>query len=244
MRVILLGTGGYHPTEQRETACLMIPERGVILDAGTSSYRIPDRIEKQDLNIFLSHAHLDHVIGLTYLLVPFAQKQITSANVFGTKKTIEAVQHHLFSQELFPVLPPYEFFELKEETSLAGGGTLTTIEQEHPGASLGFKLAWPDCQLAYLTDTFSNKSQQEFISGVDLLVHECNFPEGYEEWAKKTGHSTPTPVAEMARDADVGRLILTHFDPLLQDDPPFSLEQVRNIFPNTELAYDLMEIEL
>src|SRR3954451_22666975 len=72
MKLILLGTGGYFPTSRRHTACLMLPEVGVVLDAGSGMCRIGEHLQTEQLDVFLSHAHLDHVSGLTYLvnLVP------------------------------------------------------------------------------------------------------------------------------------------------------------------------------
>ena len=40
MKLLLLGTSGYHPSEQRQTACLMLPEVGIVLDAGTGFFRV------------------------------------------------------------------------------------------------------------------------------------------------------------------------------------------------------------
>ena len=67
MKLLLLGTVGYHPNDRRQTACLMIPELGLVFDAGTAAYRIKNYLETDTLDIFLSHAHLDHVVGLTFL---------------------------------------------------------------------------------------------------------------------------------------------------------------------------------
>src|SRR5579871_6726587 len=61
-----LGTGGYHPNERRHTACLLLPEVGVVFDAGTGAFRIRERLRTPDIQLFLTHAHLDHVVGLTY----------------------------------------------------------------------------------------------------------------------------------------------------------------------------------
>ena len=67
MRLILLGTTGYHPNDRRHTPCLLLPECGVMLDAGTATYRAGEYLTGPELDIFLTHAHLDHVVGLTYL---------------------------------------------------------------------------------------------------------------------------------------------------------------------------------
>ena len=39
-----------------------------MLDAGTAAFRVKDYIRTNKLDVLLTHAHLDHVIGLTYLL--------------------------------------------------------------------------------------------------------------------------------------------------------------------------------
>ena len=67
MKLVLLGTTGYHPSDRRQTPCLLLPECGVMLDAGTATYRAADYLQTSELDIFLTHAHLDHIIGLTYL---------------------------------------------------------------------------------------------------------------------------------------------------------------------------------
>ena len=67
MKLVLLGTSGYHPSDRRQTACLMLPELGVVFDAGTAMYRVADHLCTDTLEVFLTHAHLDHVLGLTFM---------------------------------------------------------------------------------------------------------------------------------------------------------------------------------
>ena len=63
------------------------------------------------------------------------------------------------------------------------------------------------------------------------------------EWCERTGHSHTTLVANLAKEAAVGRLLLTHIDPNRPDDDPIDIAVARKIFPNTELAEDGMEID-
>jgi len=99
--------------------------------------------------------------------------------------------------------------------------------------------------MAYVTDTTAAKDAKyvDPIRGVDLLVHECNFRDGQEEWAEKTGHSSTTPVAELARAAGAKRLVLVHLDPLDESDDPVGIAAARKIFPATEIGYDGMVVE-
>ena len=62
MKLILLGTTGYHPNDRRQTACLMLPELGVLFDAGTAIYRASDHVETSSLDILNEYATAwDHI---------------------------------------------------------------------------------------------------------------------------------------------------------------------------------------
>lgn len=237
MRVEFLGTGGFHPNERRHTACVMLPEIGVAFDAGTSAFRIPGCLQTSELTIVLSHAHLDHVAGLTFLLTPMLMGDL-KVRLIGKAKTLNAVREHILDNAIFPIEPPYEYVELASDMPLPGEGVLSHVPLKHPGGSVGYRIDWPNRSLAYITDTTVDGSYTEFIRGVDVLIHECYFPDSMAEWSKKTGHSNTTPVAELAREAAVGRLMLVHIDPNRPDDDPIGIETARKIFPNVEVAED------
>ncbi len=243
MRVHFLGTGGYHPNERRHTACIMLPEVGMVFDAGTSFFRVAGRLATRELHIFLTHSHLDHIAGLTYFLVPMLSRQVDRAGVYSAPEFLEAVQTHLFSQPVFPVQFGYEYKPLEPRVAVPGGGLLTHCRLHHPGGALGFRVDWPGRSLAYITDTIADGSYTEFLRGVDLLIHECNFPDEAAALAAKTGHSYTSAVARVARDAAAKRLLLTHIDPQHPEDDPIGLPAARAIFPATDLAEDLMEID-
>jgi ribonuclease BN (tRNA processing enzyme) len=253
MRVLFLGTGGYHPNERRHTAGILLPELGLLFDAGTGLFRLADHVTRDELAIFLSHAHLDHVCGLTYLLVPLHQKRIQRLDVYGTAQTLDVVRTHLFDPLLFPVLPACRFIALDDlaEIRLSSGGLVTHCRlTAHPGGATGYRVEWSDHQsgerrmLAYVTDTMVDGTYVEFVRNADLLIHECYFPDDQAEWARITGHSHTTTVARLAAEANVQRLLLTHIDPQHPEDDPVDLAAARAIFPRTELADDLMEVHV
>lgn len=245
MRLILLGTTGYHPNDRRHTACLLIPEHGVMLDAGTATYRAAGRLETPELDIFLTHAHLDHVVGLTFLFNIVRAQPLRQVRVHGLPEKLAAIDEHLFAPAIFPVKPPCQFVPLIGEVALGGGGRLSYFPLLHQGGSIGFRLDWPGHSMAYVTDTTADPGAEyvQRIRGVGLLVHECYFPDAHADWARQTGHSHVTPVAEVARAAGAGRLILVHVDPFATEEDPVGLDAARAVFPNTELGCDLMNVE-
>jgi ribonuclease Z len=246
MKLVLLGTTGYHPNDRRHTACFMVPELGLVLDAGTGMFRVREHLQTQTLDILLTHGHLDHVIGLTFLFDVLLRKNLERVAVHAAEDKIHAVDEHLFAELLFPVQPPFTWVPLADEILLNGDFRVRHFPLPHPGGSVGFRLDGPGRSLAYVTDTTARADADyiEQIRGVDLLIHECYFPDGQEEFAEITGHSCATPVAEVACAAKVGRLLLVHVNPASTADDPIGIDTVRKIFPRAEIGEDGMEIEV
>lgn len=245
MKLVLLGTGGYYPNERRHTACLMLPEIGVVLDAGTGVHRVRNYCTTDRLDIFLTHVHLDHVIGLTYLLDVLPPDVLGRTTVYAEAEKLAVVREHLFAEALFPVAPGFQLGPLREKNPLADGGSLTHFRLEHPGGVRGFRLQWPTRSMAYVTDTTAAADADYVakIRGVDLLVHEAYFADDEPQLASLTGHSCVARVAEVAAAAQVGRLVLVHINPRLGRDDELDLDDPRRVFKNTEIGVDRMEVE-
>lgn len=248
MKIHCLGTAGYHPSESRQTSCYFIPEVGVVLDAGTGFFRLPKLIETDWLDIFLSHAHLDHVAGLTFLLDVLFQRPVAKVRVWGRQEKLHAVRQHLFSEHIFPVQLNVEWCEIVPGRAIevAGGGRVTSFPLVHPGGSIGFRFDWPgDHTLAYVTDTTGEVDADyvSIIAGSKLLLHECNFRDDGEAWAIKTGHTWTSRAAEVAAEAEIDRLLLVHINPVEADDDPVGIKDARKIFAKTETARDGLVVE-
>ena len=246
MECHVLGTVGYFPTRTRHTLSVFLPQHGILLDAGTGVGRLAELAVTSHLDVYLTHAHLDHVMGLTYLLGLAPVAGIEQITVHAAAEKLAAVRDHLFSELLFPVKPPYRWRVLGREARLRGEGRLIAFPMSHPGGSLGFRLDWPGHSLAYVTDTTTcpGCDYVEIIKDVDVLLHECNFNAADKDWAIKTGHSWTTAVGKMARAVNPKRLYLIHLDPLAPDpDHPLNLDEVTRHFAGAEIAYDGMVIE-
>jgi len=240
-----LGTTGYHPNEQRQTACMMIPELGIIFDAGTGMFRVRDLIQTKTLDIFMSHVHLDHSIGLTFLYDVLHRKTLDRVTVHVAKDKIETIENHLFANGLFPVSPNFELVPLEPSVKI-DQTTVDSIAMEHPGGSRGFRISGLQKSLAYITDTTAAPDEDyvDFIRDVDVLVPECYFPDGFEDQAKLTGHSCLTPVAQVAAAANAGAMYLVHINPLNGDEQPLDLDSVKEIYTPITVATDKMSIEI
>ena len=112
VRLHCLGTTGYHPSPKRHTACYYLPDWQLMLDAGTGLFRLTKLLleePQEKITILLSHAHLDHVVGLTFLLDTLAVTSLKEIVVVGMEDKLRAIQKHLYHENLFPVPPAFHF---------------------------------------------------------------------------------------------------------------------------------------
>lgn len=95
----------------------------------------------------------------------------------------------------------------------------------------------PPRSYAYCSDTAYDPALLPFVSGVDLLYHEATFTTALETRARETQHSTAAQAATLARDAQVGQLLLGHFSARYRDLQPL-LDEALQVFPRTALSND------
>ena len=90
---------------------------------------------------------------------------------------------------------------------------------------------------AYCTDTAYSEKIVPIIQNVDLLFHEATFAKNMKDQAKKTFHSTSEDAANIAQQANAGKLILGHFSARYKDAQPI-VNEARSIFEQTSEAED------
>ncbi|MEM8734198.1 MAG: MBL fold metallo-hydrolase [Planctomycetota bacterium] len=239
MKLHCLGTTGFHPSPRRHTACYYLPEQNLVLDAGTGIFRLVPLLlqePKKSLDLFLSHAHLDHIVGLTFLVDTFAVTELEHVRVFAEKEKIDAIRQHLYNELLFPVAPQMEFIALEsnsghlDSSEFLGDMSVNWFPLEHPGGTIGMCFANSHKKFAYVTDTVA-RPDAEYVSQLvdcDLLLHECYFQNAQRELAIKTGHSWLSAVEEIVRKVTPKKTLLIHINPLaeilnseLRIDPAF-----------------------
>ena len=90
---------------------------------------------------------------------------------------------------------------------------------------------------AFCSDTRYYRRVIPTIKGVDLLYHEATFAHELKDLAKRTSHTTAKQAATIARDAEVGQLLLGHFSSRYKDLTPL-LDEAKAVFENTVLVRD------
>jgi ribonuclease BN (tRNA processing enzyme) len=248
--VQLLGSGGWMPTDDRETACVLVRhgDRALAIDAGTGLRRLVTEPELllgvARLDILLTHFHLDHVVGLSYL--PAIQVPVgiwAGGRVVAGQPSIELV-HRLLD-------PPFllrkadgvadlveDVHELEPPGAEIGPFRVDArVQPRHPSPTLALRV---NRLLAHCTDTAYDEENVEFARGAELLVHEA-FHAG--DTTDDEGHTAAGEAARLAAAAAVRRLVLIHPSPTAVDDGD-RLENARRHFAATDIGVDGMRFEL
>jgi ribonuclease Z len=295
--LVFLGTAGSAPTARRSPSALLVRRGGerLLFDCGEGTQRqlLRSTVGLIDLReIFLTHFHADHYLGLPGMLKTFALRDrdvpltvygppglhdlfAALARIFGRltyelelvelragdkldrdgyKLLVFPVSHGVpavgyaiaeedrpgrFDVETADALgvpngPERGMLQRGESITLADGRTLT------PDAVLG--PARPGRTVIYPGDTAPSDVVRALAEGADVLVHEASFGEDEIERAAETEHTTARQAAELARDAGVRLLALTHISPRYFG--PEILEEAREVFPQTVAPRDFDVIEV
>ncbi|HSX10573.1 MAG TPA: MBL fold metallo-hydrolase, partial [Chlamydiales bacterium] len=96
----------------------------------------------------------------------------------------------------------------------------------------------PGDAFAYVVDTRPCPEALELARGAKVLLCESTYLDEERDLAREYKHMTAKQAAEIAREAGVHTLILTHFSARYRDVEAFGTE-ARQIFPNTLVAEDL-----
>ena len=96
---------------------------------------------------------------------------------------------------------------------------------------------------AYCSDTRYMPELHMQLKGVTTLYHESTYGEDNLQMAQKYNHSTARQAALVARDAEVGQLILGHYSSRYEDENVL-LEEAREVFENVRLANEMDVIDV
>ncbi|MBU0532611.1 ribonuclease Z [Candidatus Micrarchaeota archaeon] len=106
-------------------------------------------------------------------------------------------------------------------------------------------ISWkkPGRKIVYTGDCAPDSNTIEAARGADLLIHEGTFEASMKEEAAERLHSTVEDAALIAKKAGAKKLAITHVS-CRYTNTSILLEESQNIFPNTIIAKDGLEVIL
>lgn len=242
---LLLGSGGWIPTGKRETCCLLLRDGDHVLlvDAGTGVQRLiqdPDLLAGVTaLDIVLTHFHLDHVTGLSYLPALPLRAAIHGPGQWLYATSTREILGRLLGSPLFAATPDEiaaGVHEIADEPFALGPFEISTrVQRLHTDPTCALRIA---DALTYCTDTAADEGNIAFATGTRLLLHEAWYPAADTD---DRTHTASGQAARIAQRADVEQLVLIHVDPRLESD--IELERAARVeFANSVVGQDLMPL--
>lgn len=251
MEIHFLGTNGWHDTETGETPCVLIDseEAYVVLDAGNAFRKVDRHIKdpRKPIYLFLSHFHLDHVIGLHALFKFDFRQGLKIYGQPGAKETLGRLLAKPFAApiELVNGKYPITVGDLKEGPNVVGPVSLEARFLVHADPCFGYSFFLEGKKITYCTDTGICPGLVGLARDSDLLITECAWKtrNQYPGWP----HLAPEDAAEAAKAAGAKKLVLMHFDAVNfrsfaeRDD---ACKRAAAIFPSVVAAKDDLRLSL
>jgi len=246
MKVYFLGTNGWCDTDLGNTLCVLV-ETGkayIVFDAGNGLFKLDKYIkDKRPIYLFLSHFHLDHIIGLHSLnKFNFAQ----GINVFGPKgikEMFKLIINTPYSKPVRKLKTKINIVQINKKSKFPFD--ITFLDLFHTVQCYGYRLRADNKVLAFCTDTGPCKGINVLAKDADFLITESSLPPGKIDL--KWPHLNPEQAARIARDAKVKKLALAHFDAgvyLNEKDKNRAQKVARGIFRNTIAAKDQLALTI
>lgn len=299
IQVTFLGTSAAVPTVERNVSALMIQREGesLLFDCGEGTQRQLMRYGTGfSINdLFFTHYHADHILGLAGLLRTMGLQGRTAPLHLHGPKGAERELPPLVLLGMERPRFPVEIHELPSEGALDRGEySIVTAPASHRSESIAYALVeaprlgrfdpdrarelgipegplWgrihrglsveledgrtitpeqlvgpprPARRVVYTGDTAPSSAIVTLAQGADLLIHEATFAEDERDRARETRHSTARGAAEVALEAGVRRLALTHVSARYSLNASVLLEEARGIFAESVVAKDGLVIEV
>jgi len=256
LRVQFWGTRGSIPSPGSKTVryggntpCVEVrtPEGWlIILDAGTGMRELGRSLLSRANgapikgDIFLTHAHWDHIQGIPFF-GPIFQRG-NHFTIWGSH-SLEANIDRVVRDQMNPVVFPVTFEELDATIDFCGiaegkkevrpGFEVSAFPVRHPGGALGYRFEGTPGNsgaMVYISDNELGSGGKyetpvgwrsklvDWVKGARVLIHDTTYTSEEYDHYRGWGHSTYDDAIALAVEAGVRRLVLFHHKPERTDD--------------------------
>lgn len=232
IRVTVLGWQGPVPGAMGACSGYLVEEasgKAIVLDLGSGSLaRLLQYKNPCDLSaIILTHLHWDHIsdmLPLSYLQGVHVVPVFSQTEPLLQRQVLECAGWQLRNHEDCRI----------------GPFKLSFLRARHPVPASCVKIECGGRTVVYTGDTNTMEGLEPFVQGADLLIADAGLCES--EWTEQKPHLSPRLCAQLAKDAGVQRLVLTHLS--AKHAPETILGEASAIFPEAVLAREGLRISI
>jgi ribonuclease BN (tRNA processing enzyme) len=229
MRIKVLGcSGGVGPGLR--TTSLLVDDQ-ILIDAGTGVGDLSLTQMARIGDVFLTHAHLDHVCGLAFMADNLFDLVERPVKVHANAETLGVLREHLFNWKLWPDFsklpdeknPLLTWHEVKVGASHPfDSHTLRAFQVMHTVPAVGYVLEAKAGTFVFTGDCTATDELWAVLNALprlDKLMIEVAFTNDDGELASISRHFTPALLgSELAKLKHKPKLYLTHHKPGCEAD--------------------------
>ncbi|MHB1214606.1 MAG: MBL fold metallo-hydrolase [Thiobacillus sp.] len=205
MKLTILGCSGGIGSG-RHTTCLKVDD-DVLVDTGTGITTLDFEQLLAIDHVFLTHAHLDHTLGLPLLLDSVGDLRDTPVTVHALPEVLAVLSAHLFNWQLWPDFreipsadaPWLRFAPLRVgEALVLNGRTFRPLPVNHVVPACGFHLATDAGSVVFSGDTTHSDGFIAALNAIPDLRHliiETSFGNALVDIARASKHHWPDSLA-------------------------------------------------
>ena len=225
MKLRVLGcSGGIGGRHQRTTSFLL--DHDILIDAGTGVAELSIAELAAIDHVFLTHAHLDHIVSLPLMIDAVGDRRSKPLTVHAIPAVLDMLRQHIFNWSIWPdfsVLPsaeqPFMRYHAIETGAAVGidGRSITALPVDHTVPAVGYCLDSGAASLVFSGDTGPCDAFWQALNRLDrlrYLIIECAFSNQEQGLAKMSKHYCPDLLArELLKLNHRCEIHITHLKP-------------------------------
>jgi ribonuclease BN (tRNA processing enzyme) len=248
---------GAHNCESQSTKFVsLLIDDTLAIDAGGLTSSLSFEAQQKLKAILLTHQHYDHIRDVPAIAMNLFLQDNT-INIYSIQPVYDALSSHLLDGELYPKFleqPQHEptiKFTIIEPYKLehVAGYSILAVPVNHSAPTVGFQITSADGKIAFYTgDTGPGLTDCWQYISPQLLIAEVTAPNKYEEFAKESGHLTPSLLEQELINfrelkGYLPQVALVHMNPDLEKELAGEIAVVAQALGNPiTLAYEGMRL--
>lgn len=175
----------------------------LLVDCGSASFALSSGSLKTIRDIFITHAHMDHVASLPILIDTCLGYKIPPPRIWASRQTIQQLREHFFNQSIWPNYsevqihgrPALDFQEFSDAQPIqVQDYRITPVAVNHSVATHGLIIESANSAVIFSSDTGPTEEIWHWASSLSRLnavFLELSYSSDFSDLAQKAGHLTP-----------------------------------------------------
>ncbi len=241
MKLDVLGCSGEQAPGHQLSSFLI--NDSLLIDAGAAGFALDLGAQQRITDAFITHTHLDHIIGLATLASNRFGYGKVAIRIWGIRNVIAGLRSSFFNDIVWPdfgritaetqPVPVLGFHQmLLEKPVRVGNFKVTAVRVNHTVPTAAFFVEESKKTLLFVGDTRPTEKVWAVAGrkrNLHAVVLEASFPNRLQKLADQSGHLTPRTLEEEATKLRMPSvpILVTHLKPQFRDEIIAELERIK-----------------